>query len=105
MLTALAGVVAVRVTDERLKSDWRNWIADARDVNGRRNDIVHMQWLSSSLEGASDLIAGVQRGKKAGRQFEAKVLERTALIRLGDDADDLSLRLFGLIKETPGILA
>jgi len=105
MLDALASTVALRVDDPSLQREWQEWVKDAKDVNSRRNGIIHAQWLSG--DHASTSIASVRLMPRGGRRRVPTLhfSDRQALTAVADDANSLSARMFKLIFQTPGILA
>jgi hypothetical protein len=75
-----------------------------KDVNRRRNGIVHAQWLRGS--DASGLIASVRLTRRVVRQVPTlHHSDCNALNAVADDANNLSAQLHGLTVRTPGVLA
>src|ERR1039458_3805833 len=101
---ALAATVTLRVDDPPLQREWMDWITRAKDVNRRRNGIVHAQWLTGG--NASGLIASVRLTRRGRRQVPTLHLsDRSALTAVAHDANNLTTQLHGLMVRTPGVLA
>ncbi len=106
MLDALAATVTLRVEDPSLQREWMEWIRDAKDVNIRRNAVIHAQWLTSG-DVPSGLIASVRltrRGRR-GRVPTLHFSDPSVLTAVADDANNLSARMHRLMFSTPGVLA
>lgn len=106
MLDALASTVALRVDDPSLQREWQAWVRDAKDVNSRRNAIIHALWLSTG-DDASPSIASVRLARRGRRRNVATLhfSDPNALTAVADDANNLSARMFKLVFQTPGVLA
>src|ERR1035437_8486021 len=104
VLDALAATVTLRVDDPPLQREWMDWITRAKDVNRRRNGIVHAQWLTGG--NASGLIASVRLTRRGRRQLPTLHLsDRSALTAVAHDANNLNTQWHGLMGRTPGVLA
>lgn len=112
VLDALQDAVKMEVKDPALTQEWAEWIRDARRVNGRRNGIVHAQWLNPGAYGG-DVLASARltpQGRREGlsgrrRRMSLEFSSRRSLTALAAAADDLSRRLHALVLKTPGVLA
>jgi hypothetical protein len=105
MLDALASTVALRVGDPSLQREWQEWVRDAKEVNIRRNAIIHALWLTTG--DASTSIASVRLTRQGGRRRVATLhfSDPNALTAVADDANYLSARMYKLRFQTPGVLA
>jgi hypothetical protein len=105
ILDTLAATVALRVEDPALCQEWMEWIREAKDVNSRRNAIIHAQWLTSG-DDPSGLIASVRLTRRGRRKVQTlHFSDPSAFSAVADDANNLSARMFNLMFRTPGVLA
>lgn len=105
ILDTLAATVTLRVEDPSLHQEWMEWTRDAKDVNSRRNAIIHAQWLTSGDDPAG-LIASVRLTRRGRRKVPTLQFSDPGVFStVADDANNLSARMFNLVFRTPGVLA
>ncbi|MFI5287442.1 MAG: hypothetical protein ACHQ4F_14125 [Candidatus Dormibacteria bacterium] len=105
ILDALATTVALKVDEPSLLSEWQAWLRDAKDVNTRRNEMIHALWMSSGGDGSPAIASARLRRKDGVRRLTLHFSDPSALTAVADDADSLNARIFKLMLKTPGVLA
>jgi hypothetical protein len=105
MLDALTTTVALKVAEPSLLSEWQAWLRGAKDVNTRRNEVIHATWMSSGGDPSPAIASARLRRKDGVRRLTLHFSDPSALTAVADNADDLNARLFKLMLKTPGVLA